>query len=443
MVIKRNTYLDRIIAAKHDGFVKIITGIRRCGKSYLLMKLFGGHLKACGVPSARIVRVALDDDKNVKLRNPVALSSWIRSRIRSRAAWHYVFIDEIQMCEEVEIDVGDAKTKLTFYDVLNGLLKYPKVDVYVTGSNSKTLSSDIATNFRDRGEEIHLHPLTFSEFLQTTKKDEYSAFREYMTYGGMPGCVLKHSQADKRAYLDGLFRKVFLKDIVERHGIRDTAVLETLVNVLCSTVGGLTNPNRLVQTMNSQAGMKTNSPTVQNYIGYLVEAFLFRKAERYDVRGKKYLEFPSKYYVEDVGLRNARLNFREQEEAHLMENVIFNELIARGYSVDVGVVELSERKDGQSLRRRYEIDFVVNTGFSKIYIQSAYSIADADKRRQETKSLEKSGDFFKKIVVTAANESAWEDENGIMYVGVIPFLTNPNILGAAISGENARSTVGI
>ena len=435
MNIVRRKYIEALKNRMNNGLIKVITGIRRCGKSYLLFNLFYDYLIEQGIEDGCIIKIALDDDLNEQLREPSKLSEHIRSLVTDSNKTYYLLLDEIQFAISDE-EFHHPERPIKIYSVLNGLLHLPNVDVYVTGSNSKTLSSDIATNFRDRGEDMQLHPLTFSEFLQTTKKDEYSAFREYMTYGGLPGCVLKHSQTDKRTYLDGLFRKVFLKDIVERHGIRDTAVLETLVDVLCSTVGSLTNPNRLVKTMNSQAGMKTNSPTVQNYIGYLVEAFLLRKAERYDVRGKKYLEFPSKYYVEDVGLRNARLNFREQEEAHLMENVIFNELIARGYSVDVGVVELSERKDGQSLRRQYEIDFVVNTGFSKIYIQSAYSIADADKRRQEAKSLEKSGDFFKKIVVTAANEPAWEDEHGIMYVGVIPFLTNPSILGAVIFGGN-------
>ena len=432
MLIKRDLYLQKLVAAKHDGFVKIITGIRRCGKSCLLGRIYRRYLLSRGVPASRIVQVDLDDDKNEKLRDPRKLSKWIRSRIKSDSVWHYIFIDEIQMCEEVPVDVDGAKTKLTFYDVLNGLLKCPKLDIYVTGSNSKTLSSDIATNFRDRGEEIRLHPLSFAEFFSTVKKDEYSAFREYMLYGGMPLCVLKKSDREKREYLTSLFSKVYLKDVVERNKVRDTALLENILNVLSSSVGSLTNPTKLANQLNSQVGLKTNCPTVQRQIGYVKDAFLFSQVERYDVRGKRYLDYPQKYYAEDVGLRNSRLNFREFEEQHLMENIIYNELICRGYAVDVGVVEVDVNENGKISRKSCEIDFVVNTGFNKIYIQSAYSLSGEGKREQETLSLRKTGDFFRKFVITAANAPLTEGADGIVYVGIIPFLLDRRILERAI-----------
>ena len=436
MTIKRDLYLNKLISAKHDGFVKIITGIRRCGKSFLLTKLFRRHLVASGVPSSRIITIDLDDDKNEHLRDPRRLSEWVRQRIRSKTFRYYLFIDEIQMCEEVRIDVEGSETKLTFYDVLNGLLKYPKLDIYVTGSNSKTLSSDIATNFRDRGEEIRLHPLSFAEFRQVVKKDEYSAFREYLVYGGMPLCVLKRTDSDKRSYLNSLFERVYLKDVIERNKVRDRSVLECVLDMLSSAVGSLTNSNKLAQQLNSQQGLKTNSPTVTRQIGYLRDAYLFSKVDRYDVQGKRYLDYPSKFYCEDIGLRNARLNFREFEDAHLMENVIYNELVARGYAVDVGVVEVDVKEGGKTTRKQLEIDFVVNTGFNKIYIQSAYALPNQAKQDQETLPLRKSGDFFKKIVVTAANAPAFEGEDGITYIGIIPFLLDRTFLESAVSSAS-------
>lgn len=438
MVIKRDLYLGKLISAKHDGFVKIITGIRRCGKSFLLTKLFRRHLVESGVPSSRIIMVDLDDDKNERLRDPRRLSEWVRRRIRSKAFRYYLFIDEIQMCEEVPIVVEGSATKLTFYDVLNGLLKYPRLDIYVTGSNSKMLSSDIATNFRDRGEEIRLHPLSFAEFRQVVKKDEYSAFREYLVYGGMPLCVLKRTESEKRLYLKSLFEKVYLKDVVEHNNVRDRSVLESILDLLSSSVGSLTNSNKLAQQLNSQQGLKTNSPTVTRQIGYLRDAYLFSKVDRYDVQGKRYLDYPSKFYCEDVGLRNVRLNFREFEDAHLMENVIYNELVARGYAVDVGVVAVDVAQDGKTTRKQLEIDFVVNTGFNKIYIQSAYALPDQVKREQETLSLRKSGDFFKKIVVTAANAPAFEGQDGITYIGIIPFLLDRAFLESTVSSASNK-----
>ena len=396
MTIKRDLYLGKLISAKHDGFVKIITGIRRCGKSFLLTKLFRRHLVESGVPSSRIIMVDLDDDKNELLRDPRRLSEWVRRRIRSKASRYYLFIDEIQMCEEVPIVVEGSETKLTFYD----------------------------------------HPLSFAEFRQVVKKDEYSAFREYLVYGGMPLCVLKRTESEKRLYLKSLFEKVYLKDVVEHNNVRDRSVLESILDLLSSSVGSLTNSNKLAQQLNSQQGLKTNSPTVTRQIGYLRDAYLFSKVDRYDVQGKRYLDYPSKFYCEDVGLRNVRLNFREFEDAHLMENVIYNELVARGYAVDVGVVEVDVAQDGKTTRKQLEIDFVVNTGFNKIYIQSAYALPDQVKREQETLSLRKSGDFFKKIVVTAANAPAFEGLDGITYIGIIPFLLDRAFLESTVSSAS-------
>ena len=440
MEIKRDFYLNQLIAKMHNGRVKIITGIRRCGKSYLLSTLFRNYLVANGTPEGQIIEVALDKKEFDDLRNPDKLYAYIMARIDG-SRQYYIFIDEIQLSYRVKkpgIDESMVAPEdrdliyTTFYDVLNGLLKYPKLDIYVTGSNSKMLSSDIATNFRDRGEEIRLHPLSFAEFRQVVKKDEYSAFREYLVYGGMPLCVLKRTEPEKRAYLKSLFEKVYLKDVIEHNNVRERSVLESILDVLSSSVGSLTNSNKLVQQLNSQQGLKTNSPTVSRQIGYLRDAYLFSKVDRYDVQGKRYLDYPSKFYCEDVGLRNVRLNFREFEDAHLMENVIYNELVARGYAVDVGVVEVDVKEGGKTMRKQLEIDFVVNTGFNKIYIQSAYALPDQAKRDQETLSLRKSGDFFKKIVVTAANAPAFEGEDGITYIGVIPFLLDRKFLEGAV-----------
>lgn len=436
MKIERKLYLDRLIDRKHNGFVKIITGIRRCGKSYLLFNLFREHLLSTGVKPSQIIAIALDDDANKGLRNSILLGEWIRRQIKGRGM-HYVFIDEIQMAQKVLPDGVDLSriapedresAYVTFYDVLNGLMKLPNVDVYVTGSNSKMLSSDIATNFRDRGDEIRVHPLTFAECLSVSGKEKAETWADYLVYGGMPGIVEKKSAEQKKDYLRQLFAKVYFKDIVERHKLRQDRLLENVTDVLFSVVGSLTNPTKLADTLGTVQKLKVSQPTVKKYMDILQESFLVNRVERYDVKGRRYMDFPSKYYAEDIGLRNARINYRQTEEAHLMENVICNELLARGYAVDVGMVETVDIVKGKREKRQREIDFIVNTGSRKVYIQSALRIDSEEKLRQETESLRRSGDFFRKFVVTSGFSLPSEASDGIITVGVIPFLLDRLIL---------------
>ena len=434
----REAYLKRLIARKHNGLVKVITGIRRCGKSYLLSTLFKRHLLKNGVLKNHIVEVNLEDKAAAHLRNPNELHAHILSRIPKDRRWTYVFIDEIQLCRKAlvpgvvlkDLPPEDRDTAyVTFYDILNELMKLPHVDVYVTGSNSRMLSKDIATNFRDRGFEIRLSPLTFAEYYKVSGLEKSEAFERYLIWGGMPLAVIERDDSERARYLKGLFEKVYLKDVRERNHIRNDNISECVLDELCSVVGSLTNPHKLVKSLNSQGHAKTTDRTLKKYLDYFEDAFLFAKADRYDVRGKRHLEYPKKYYATDVGLRNARLNFRQIDEAHIMENVIYNELVARGYNVDVGVVEVRKRTSAGGLSLHHlEIDFVVNTGMKKIYVQSAFRIADEAKRLQETASLRASGDFFKKIVVTSGTRPPLSDEDGIIYVGAIPFLLDPSIV---------------
>ncbi len=436
MTASRDRYLERLIERRHNGFVKIITGIRRCGKSFLLFKLFRDHLIADGVRSSQIVEIALDMKKFAPLKDPLALGDYISARIKGRG-WHYVFIDEIQECGRAlppEIDISrfpeDERERLyvTFYDVLNELLRMPNVDVYVTGSNSHMLSSDVATNFRDRGDEVRLHPLSFAEYLQAAGGEKSEAWERYLVWGGMPGILGKKSDESRTAYLRQLFDKVYFKDIVERHNLKSDGLLSDLTDILSSSVGSLTNAKKISDTIATVQGVKATQPTVSRYLGYLEEAFLFAKVRRFDVKGRRYLSSPAKYYSEDLGLRNVRLNMRQGEESHLMENAIYNELVSRGCAVDVGVVDFTIRESGRQVRRQSEIDFVVNVGTRKIYIQSAFAIPDEAKRCQETESFRRSGDFFKKIVVVAGSKLPLQDEDGITYVGVIPFLLDKTLL---------------
>ena len=436
MKIERELYLDRLIDRKHNGFVKIITGIRRCGKSYLLFNLFREHLLSTGVKPSQIIAIALDDDANKGLRNSILLGEWIRRQIKGKGM-HYVFIDEIQMAQKVLPDGVDLSriapedresAYVTFYDVLNGLMKLPNVDVYVTGSNSKMLSSDIATNFRDRGDEIRVHPLTFAECLSVSGKEKAETWADYLVYGGMPGLVEKKTVEQKKDYLRQLFAKVYFKDIVERHKLRQDRLLENVTDVLFSAVGSLTNPTKLADTLGTVQKLKVSQPTVKKYMDILQESFLVNRVERYDVKGRRYMDFPSKYYAEDIGLRNARINYRQTEEARLMENVICNELLARGYAVDVGMVETVDIVKGKREKKQREIDFIVNTGSRKVYIQSALRIDSEEKLRQETESLRRSGDFFRKFVVTSGFSLPSEASDGIITVGVIPFLLDRSIL---------------
>ena len=434
MKIAREEYLSKLIAARGDGFVKVITGIRRCGKSYLLFTLFKEHLIDKGVKPSHIIEIALDSDEFEELRDPRKLSAYVRARIRRIKGECYVLIDEIQMCEEVKSVVKGSDTLITFYDVLNGLMKLPGVDLYVTGSNSKMLSDEVATNFRDRGEVIRLHPLTFSEYFKASGLSEYQAWNRYLVYGGMPEAVIKQTDAARREYLSGLFKTLYFKDIVEHNNLKDDYVLGLLTDVLLSSTGSLTNPTRLANTLSTEQGIKPDVHTVQQYLKYLSEAYLFSKVERYDVKGRRYLQYPSKWYAEDVGLRNARLNYRQTERTHLMENIIYNELVARGCNVDVGVVEVKVAgENGKRVLRQYEIDFVVNTGFEKLYIQSAFELSDEAKRAQETFSLRKTRDSFRKLVVVGGDQPFFTDEDGISFVGIIPFLLDKSILSEVMS----------
>ena len=431
--IKRELYVDRLLSKRWNGKVKIITGIRRCGKSYLLSHLFKDRLLAEGVPADHILEIALDRKEHADLRDPNRLYAWVLEHLTDGAPT-YLFIDEIQLSYKVRRE-GVDETRIapedrelayiSFYDVLNDLMTRPNLDIYVTGSNSRMLSRDIATNFRDRGTELRMFPLSFAEYYAMSGLEKADAWAEYVIWGGMPLAVLEKDEAERARYLSGLFEKVYVADVVERYGVED-GYLESLIDVVASAVGSLTNPSKLANTLNSVNHAGTTDKTVKKYLDALEDAFIFEKARRYDVKGKAYLDSPVKYYATDVGLRNARLGFRQIEETHLMENILYNELIRRGYAVDVGTVRYAETRDGKKTEKQHEIDFVVNLGTKKVYIQSAFRIDDEEKRRQEVLPLLKSGDFFKKIVVTSGSARPHMDDNGIQYEGIIPFLLDEN-----------------
>ena len=431
MIIKREQYISELLNKRWNGKVKIITGIRRCGKSFLLFNLYKDYLLNEGVTKDCFVELALDKKAHVKYRNPNELYNYVLRKTKDVEKRYYVFIDEIQLSYKVkneDVDeslVPEEDRELlytTFYDILNDLMGRKNLDIYVTGSNSKMLSKDIVTNFRDRGSEIKVFPLSFKEFYPISGMEKADALEEYLTYGGMPLAVLEKDEAEKRKYLKGLHKRVYIKDIVERYKLKDDEVLEALIDALSSAVGSLTNPHNMANAASSLMKRSTSDNTIKNYLDYLEESYLFVSAQRYDIKGKRYFENTLKYYSMDTGLRNAKLNFRQQEKSHLMENMIFIELIRRGYSVDVGVVELTLVKDGKKQQSQYEIDFIVNTGREKVYIQSALNVDTESKRNQETFSLRNSGDFFRKIVIVDGNAKPWTDEDGIMYMGVIPFL---------------------
>lgn len=431
MIIERNDYLNQLLAKRWNGKVKIITGIRRSGKSFLLSNLFRNKLIDEGVAADNFINIDLDRVSDIKYRNPNILYDYIIERTADTARKFYVLIDEIQLSYKVRnTDIDESLVPeedrdmlyTTFYDILNDLMARANLDIYVTGSNSKMLSKDIVTNFRDRGSEIKVYPLSFSEYLTVTDKEKADVFEEYLMYGGMPLAVLESDEKEKRKYLQGLFTNVYLKDIVERYKLKDDTILNPLVDALCSSVGSLTNPTRLANTSGYALGKAPSHNTVRNYLEYLEDAYLFQCSKRWDVKGRKYFDTIQKYYAMDLGLRNARLNFRQQERSHLMENMIYNELVRRGYSVDVGIVELRLSAEGQRKLAQYEIDFVVNLGNDKVYIQSALNVDTPEKKAQETFSLKNTGDFFRKIVVLDGNSKMWTDEDGVMYIGVIPFL---------------------
>jgi predicted AAA+ superfamily ATPase len=406
MRVERESYLKKLINRKHNGLIKVITGVRRCGKSYLLFNLFKEHLLDSGVSEGQIISVALDDRQNKALRDPDACDYYIRSRVGK--GQNYLFLDEIQLLPEFE-------------DVLNGFLHIENLDVYVTGSNSKLLSSDVITEFRGRGDEVRVHPLSFSEFNSVQLGNWDDAWADYLTFGGMPYVVSLRNDQDKVSYLDKLFTETYLRDIVERNKIKQDAELAELVNIVASSVGSLTNPDKLERTFRSVKNSSLSAPTIKNYLGYLEDAFLLNHAHQYNVKGKKYISTPLKYYFEDVGLRNARLSFRQQEEAHIMENVVFNELVLRGFQVDVGVIDIVEK----GKRKRIEIDFVANEGSRRYYIQSAFTIPDAQKRIQEERPLLATNDSFKKIIVVKNNIKLSRDEHGVVTLSLKDFLLNP------------------
>ncbi|MCR4721579.1 MAG: ATP-binding protein [Lachnospiraceae bacterium] len=425
--IKRDNYLNKLIRKKHNGLIKVITGIRRCGKSYLLFNLYYDHLIHEGVSKDSIITVALDDDDCSEYCDPQKLSEYIKSKITEQNKQYYVFIDEAQYAITRE-EIKNPDVPIRLYGVLNGLLRRKNVDVYITGSNSKFLSSDILTEFRGRGDEIHIAPLSFSEYYPASGKDKYYAWQEYLFYGGLPHILAEPDNTSKEAYLERLNYEVYIRDIVERHEIRDTAGMETLMKVIASGVGSLTNAQKISDTFKSAGDKGISMPTISNYLNYLQESFITQKSERYDIKGRKYIGTPSKYYYTDLGLRNALLNFRQFEETHLMENAIYNELIYRGYKVDVGVVEIRVDENGKKVRKHLEVDFVINKGSKRYYIQSAYALPDREKIEREQASLTKISDSFKKIIISGGNKPVWRNEQGITIMGIFDFLLNEDSL---------------
>lgn len=413
--IKRNSYLKQLISGKQNGLIKIVTGIRRCGKSYLLFKIFRNHLLEQGVTPDHIISLALDDILNEEYCDPKKLVLYIKENIKDSQI-HYVLLDEVQMVDN-------------FVGALNSLLHIDNVDVYVTGSNSKFLSSDIATEFRGRGDEIRIHPLSFSEFLSEYNGDKNDAWRDYITYGGLPLILSLESSQQKSNYLHNLYQTVYLKDLIDRNGIKKAVEFDALTKVMASSIGSPCNPNKLSNTFKSVSNTDLSSITIDNYLGFLQDAFLLEKASRYDIKGKKYIGTLSKYYFVDMGLRNCLLGFRQIEETHLMENVIYNELRSRGYLVDVGVVETRTRTENQGmLRKQLEIDFVVNNGSKRYYIQSALSLPNEEKIEQEMASLKNVSDSFQKIIIVKDNIVPHYNESGILFINLYDFLLNREIL---------------
>ena len=426
MKIERNRYLQKLINSRKNGQVKIITGVRRCGKSYLLSVLYRDYLLQEGVLPEQIITVELDNDINVRYRNPLELGAYLREKVANTEMDYYILLDEIQMVESIKNPYmpKESDSKITFVDVLLGLRSLPHVDVYVTGSNSKMLSSDVATAFRDRGDEIHITPLTYDEFYAAYPNEKRYAWREYMTFGGMPYVLHKSTYEEKSRYLQELFRLTYIKDVVERNRLRaNIEVLDELLNVIASSVGSLSNPTRLSNTFKSVKGLNVKNETISTYLDCFIDAYILCKSYRYDIKGRSYIDTPLKYYFTDIGLRNARLNFRQQEENHIMENIIYNELIARGFNVDVGVVEYNHiDENGKKVRSQLEVDFVVNQTEKRYYIQSALTVADEDKRKQEVNSLNRIDDSYTKIVVVRDNVLPWTDDKGVQYINIEDFL---------------------
>ena len=425
MEIKRDFYLKKLISRRNNGLIKVITGIRRCGKSYLLNTIFYNYLLENGVDENNIIRFAFDSaddlyligeslikiDKEKRRVDPEKFMAYIRSKITDNGMY-YLLLDEVQMLD-------------CFESVLNGYLRKDNMDVYVTGSNAKFLSKDIITEFAGRGDEIHMYPLSFSEFMSVYKGDKYEGLSEYMLYGGIPSVVIREDFNDKIAALENLFGEIYISDIYKRNKVRNQGELEDLLNILSSSIGSLTNPEKLKNTFRTVKKSKITANTVKKYLDYFEDSFLIESAQRYDIKGKAYIETPKKYYFSDLGLRNARINFRQIEQTHAMENVIYNELRMRGYSVDVGVVTIAENKGGKVIRKQLEVDFVCNLGSARYYIQSAYSLPDEEKLLQETKPFRKIDDSFKKIIVTKDIVPKHYDEHGILTLNIYDFLLDP------------------
>lgn len=426
MRIERKRNLQRLINSRQNGQIKIITGVRRCGKSYLLGVLYRDYLLQDGVLPEQIISIELDNDINIRYRNPLELGNYIRDRVSDKKTDYYILLDEIQMVESIDnpfLPKGSG-AKITFVDVLLGLKSLPNVDVYVTGSNSKMLSSDVATAFRDRGEQIHITPLTYEEFYVAYPNDKRYAWREFMTYGGMPFVLHKNTHEEKSKYLQDLFRLTYIKDVIERNRLRaNVEVIDELLNVVASSVGSLSNPSRLSNTFQSVKGLKIKNETISSYLDCFIDAYILSKAYRYDIKGRSYIDTPLKYYFTDIGLRNARLNFRQQEENHIMENILYNELIARDFNIDVGVVEYNHLdENGKKVRSQLEVDFVVNKTDKRYYIQSALTVANEEKRKQETNSLNRIDDSYTKIVIVRDNILPWIDDKGVQYINIEDFL---------------------
>ena len=414
MEIKRDYYLNKLINAENDGLIKVVTGIRRCGKSYLLNNIFCAYLLNNGVLEDHIIKIALDDSDNEELLEPQNLSKYIKEKIIDSAIY-YVILDEIQLVKNFE-------------GVLNGLLRIPNIDIYVTGSNSKFLSTDIITEFRGRGEEIRIYPLSYLEFMSAYNKDKLDGWLEYITYGGLPLVVTMNSDERKMDYLKDQQKNVYINDVLERNNIKNDDKLTTLIEIISSSIGSLSNPKKLSDTFKSSAGINIDPKTISTYLKYLEEAFLIEKAERYDVKGKKYMSTPYKFYFSDLGLRNSFINFRQNEETHIMENVIYLELKRRGYHVDVGVIETKEKKNNKITYKQLEVDFIANKGNNKIYIQSAFNMENDDKRMQEERPLLKINDSFKKIIIVKDYIKRTRNEDGIIIMSIFDFLLDQDSL---------------
>ncbi|MBE7727866.1 MAG: ATP-binding protein [Enterocloster citroniae] len=415
MLIRRDIYLNKLISKRHNGLIKVVTGVRRCGKSYLLFELFREYLRDDKVPDDHIIEMAFDVYENKKYQDPEVFFPYLTEKINDRDQY-YVLLDEVQL-------LGD------FESILNSLIRRKNVDVYVTGSNAKFLSKDVITEFRGRGDEVHMYPLTFAEFMSVYGGEKSEGWRDYVLYGGLP-LVLSFQTPDQKAdFLKSLFEETYISDIIGRNHVRNKAELEELLNILSSAVGSLTNPSKLAATFQSVKNKRISKTTITRYIDYLEDAFLIDSAIRYDIKGKKYIDTPSKYYFTDLGLRNARLNFRQIEETHAMENIIFNELKVRGYNVDVGVVVMNETdKTGKKIRKQLEIDFVCNKGSKRYYIQSAFAVPDEAKMKQEQRSLINTGDGFKKIMITKDALAPLYNEEGVLVMSVYDFLLKPESL---------------